>query len=200
MVTDMNTPRGYTMTTRARSVEETRSRILRACVDLAGERLLTEVGLDAIAGRAEVSVQTVLRHFGSRAGLFEAAIGYARTEVAAEREAPVGDVEAALTSLVDHYERRGRAVLLLLGQESTDELIARITEHGRRYHREWVATVFAPFGAGTDEELTDLLVVATDLYTWKLLRLDRGLSRARTLDRMSTLVAAVLAAAPSPEG
>ena len=66
--TDMNSTRPYTMTTRARAVEETRARIIDACVALHGERPVTDIALDDIAGRAGVSVQTVLRHFGSRAG------------------------------------------------------------------------------------------------------------------------------------
>ena len=45
-----------------------------------------------------------------------------------------------------------------------------------------------------DEALLDLLVVATDVYTWKLLRIDRGHSRAVTERRLHDLVDAVLAA------
>ena len=65
------------MTSRARAVEETRRRILDASVDLHGERLVADISLDDIAERAGVSVQTVLRHFGSRAGLVEAAVEHA---------------------------------------------------------------------------------------------------------------------------
>jgi hypothetical protein len=43
------------------------------------------------------------------------------------------------------------------------------------------------------DEAIDLLVVATDVYTWKLLRHDRGLSRSATQERMRALVDAVLA-------
>ena len=46
--------------------------------------------------------------------------------------------------------------------------------------------------------LVDLLVVATDVYTWKLLRRDRRLSVARTRERMEALVRAVLAARATP--
>jgi predicted acylesterase/phospholipase RssA len=46
-----------------------------------------------------------------------------------------------------------------------------------------------------DDVALDLLVVATDVYTWKLLRLDRGHSRAATERLMRTLVEAVLASA-----
>jgi hypothetical protein len=57
-----------------------------------------------------------------------------------------------------------------------------------------VQEVFAPYVAGADdpEELTDLLVVATDVYTWKLLRRDRGLGRDRTERRMRHLVDRIL--------
>ena len=55
--------------------------------------------------------------------------------------------------------------------------------------------VFALYVAAADdpEELTDLLVVATDVYTWKLLRRDRGLGRDRTERRMRLLVDRLLA-------
>ena len=56
--------------------------------------------------------------------------------------------------------------------------------------------MFAPYlpAAGKrQDELVDLLVVATDVYAWKLLRRDRGLSRQDTENRISSLVRAVLA-------
>jgi hypothetical protein len=58
-----------------------------------------------------------------------------------------------------------------------------------------VATVFAPYldrAEPDDGPLLDLLVVATDVYTWKLLRRDRGLTRAATEARMLRLVEALL--------
>jgi hypothetical protein len=56
-----------------------------------------------------------------------------------------------------------------------------------------VREAFAP--ATSDESVLDLLVVATDVYAWKLLRRDRGHSRAQTENRLHTLVTAVLTAA-----
>jgi AcrR family transcriptional regulator len=190
----MDTTRTYTMTTRARAVEETRDRIIDACVALHGERPVTEIGLDDIADRAEVSVQTVLRHFGSRSGLEEASFERAQQAVADERRTPVGDVPAAMRVIVDHYERRGDQALLMLAQEGQQPLMARITKQGKALHRSWVKDVFAPQLAAAEdpEELTDLLVVATDVYTWKLLRRDRGLGRERTERRMRLLVESLL--------
>jgi len=198
MVTDMNTKRTYTMTTRAEAAEATRLRILGATVDLASSRLLTEIGLDAIAEAAGVSVQTVLRRFGTRAALIEAAMDYAREAVAEERRTPVGDVRTAVRTIVEHYERRGDTVLLMIAQEGSDEQLGRLTRNGRVMHRAWVEEVFAPQLAGraNADELVDLLVVATDVYTWKLLRRDRRLSRIATEQRMLHLLGALLDAAP----
>ena len=63
------------MGARAQAVDATRRRIVDALIALAGERPFAEVTLDAVAERAGVSVQTVLRQFGSRDGLFAEADG-----------------------------------------------------------------------------------------------------------------------------
>lgn len=189
--------RSYTMTARARSTEQTRARILDAAVALHGERAASEISLDHIAERASVSVQTVLRHFGSRDGLVEAAFAQAVDEIAAERRTPVGDVDAAISVLVEHYEARGDGVLVLLGQEASEPLAQRITTQGKQMHRAWVEEVFAPFVEHLDDtraqEAIDLLVVVSDVYAWKLLRRDRGLPRGSTESRILRLVNAVLA-------
>ncbi|MCW2758364.1 MAG: regulatory protein TetR, partial [Nocardioidaceae bacterium] len=73
--------------------------------------------------------------------------------------------------------------------------VAGITRGGKALHRTWVEEVFAPFlpdDAAAREESLDLLVVACDVTTWKLLRLDRELSRPHTQARMERLVRAVL--------
>jgi AcrR family transcriptional regulator len=195
-VTDMKPTRGYTMTTRAEAVEATRVAILDALVDLSQRRVFRDIGLEDVASGAGVSVQTVLRHFGSRSGVFEAASAHAQQSVVDERRvAEPGDVDEALTLLTAHYELRGDAVLLLLAQERTEDLAARIVADGRALHRRWVEESFAPLlpgPGGPRDEAVDLLVVATDVYTWKLLRRDRGLGRTRVQQRMVHLVRAVL--------
>ena len=188
----MKTRRAYTMTARARSVEETRRRILEVAAGLATDRRIGAISLDDVATGAGVSVQTVLRQFGSKAGLVDATTAYVERAIVQERAAPVGDVDAAVRVLVDHYEARGGLALLLLAQEQDDAQVRSITDRGKGLHRAWVEEVFAPY-VGGDDELVDLLVVVTDVYAWKLLRLDRKLSRARTEQRMTTLVRAVLA-------
>ena len=185
------------MGARARAVADTRRRILDSLIALAGERPFAEITLDLIAERAGVSVQTVLRRFGSRDGLFAEAMDAAMVDVEDERRTPRGDVDSAVRIVVDHYEARGRTALLMLAQEGHDDVARKATDRGRAMHRAWVRDAFAP--TTLDEAVLDLLVVATDVYTWKLLRVDRGHSRALTERRIHDLVDAVLAAHPYSE-
>jgi AcrR family transcriptional regulator len=186
--------RNYTMAARAESTIETRERILDAVISLSEEKLSLEIVLADVAERSGVSVQTVLRHFGDRRGLFEEARARQVKRVRTERAAPVGDASAAVRTIVAFYERMGEWSLMLQAQEHSDELSRQTVEVARRVHREWVQEIFAPQLAGRRdrEELVDLLVVATDVLTWKILRRDGGMSRSITCDRMLRLVQAVL--------
>ncbi len=192
----MKTTRRYTMTARAEAVEQTRTRILEAAMSLAETRPVSAITLDAVAAAAGVSVQTLLRRFDSRAGLIDAVRQHGLAVVAEERRAPVGDIDAAVRIVLGHYELRGDAVLLMLAEEREDAVTREVTDRGREFHRTWVEETFAPFlpsRAQAREELLDLLAIATDVYTWKQLRRDRGLDLATTQHRVNTLVHAVLA-------
>ena len=194
----MKTTRSYTMGARAEAVAETRRRIIEALFDLGREQMFPDISLDDVAAAADVSVQTILRHFKSRAGLIEATMDHAIATVTEERHAPVGDVDTAVAVIVGHYEERGQMALLMLAQEPSDPQVAELTRRGRAMHRTWVRDVFAPF-AGPRDPLIDLLVVATDVYTWKLLRIDRRYSRARTEQLIHRMATSLLADA-RPEG
>jgi AcrR family transcriptional regulator len=191
----MKTRRSYTMGVRADAVVETRQRIIDSLFELGRERMFPDISLDDVAAAADVSVQTILRHFRSRAGLIEATMDHAIARVNAERAAPVGDVDAAVAVIVGHYEDRGHTALLMLAQEASHPQVAELTRRGRAMHRTWVTDVFAPF-AGPRDPLIDLLVVATDVYTWKLLRIDRRYSRSRTEQLIHRMVTSLLGGAP----
>jgi AcrR family transcriptional regulator len=188
----MKSSRVYEMRARAEQTEQTRRRILDATVAVAAEKPILAVALPDIAKRAGVSVQTVLRQFGSRDGLFDATEVYVRSEVVAELEAPPGDLDAIIEVLMAHYELRGDDVLMFLGQERWEPRAAEITDEGRRMHLVWVRKVFAPFlpdDADEREAVIDLLMVATDVYTWKILRRDRGLGIEETARRVRRMIA-----------
>ena len=183
------------MRARSDAVARTRERILGAVLGLGYDDLDLDPTLERIAVRAGVSVQTVLRHFGTRDALLAAAVEAGRAEVEAERVTPEGDAAAALTTLVAHYELRGLFALEMLARERTDARAAEVTTNGKRLHRDWVETVFADRLPAGDERdaLIDLLVVATDVYAWKLLHLDRALPAGVVVSRMRTMTDAVLA-------
>lgn len=188
--------RPYAMKTRAIAARETRERILGASAALLWETLTPEIRLANVAARAGVSVQTILRHFGTREALLAAAEDRLREQIRAERRAPVGDAAGAVRVIFDHYELRGDGVLRMLAREYGDERMRLINDGGRRAHRDWVESVFGSrLEARTEGErasLVDLLVVATDVYTWKLLRRDRTLARAEAEVRVRRLIEAIL--------
>jgi AcrR family transcriptional regulator len=191
----MKTSRPYVMRARADAADQTRARIVRAAVDLCAETMSLDFGLAEVAARAGTSVQTVLRHYGSRDGLLQAGQRLAQAEVIAERQVPAGDIAAAARTVTRHYERAGDWSLAMLARESRDSRVREVTDGGRQVHRAWVRATFAPQlarAAGDAAVLTDLLVVATDVYTWKLLRRDRGLSQAQVERRVLAMITAIL--------
>jgi AcrR family transcriptional regulator len=192
--------RKYDMGTRQLAKTATRDAIINAAIDTFMAERSFAITLPAVAERANVTVKTVLRHFGSRDALVDAAWAQAYDEVMAERTPPPGDVGAALQLLIAHYERRGEVVLAMLADDSDPRAI-RSNDTGRLAHREWVEQVFADRLPGRLDErarLVDVLVVATDVYAWKLLRLDRGLSVDDVTDRMLLMTEALLAQARTP--
>jgi len=188
MVT-MTSTRNYRMSARAQTVAETRQRILAASLALSSERMTVDIGLDDVARRAGTTVQTVLRHFESRAGLLDATVEFGAGVILAERETPAGDPDTAVRTIIGHYELRGDLMIRLLAQEE-DPRIAAVVGRGRDEHRDWVESTFS--SVQDSPEILDLLVIATDVFTWKLLRRDRRLDRETTERRMLLLVHALL--------
>lgn len=173
------------MGVRAEAAEETRRRIMDAVIGLHMERYYDQISLDDVAKRAGVTVQTVLRRFGSKDGLIDAASDVARERVISQRsEAPVGDIAGAIENLVDHYEEWGESTLRVLAQEDRVQAFRKATDAGRALHYEWVERTFAPMLAGRGGEdrrrLLAQLIAVCDVYFWKILRLDLGLGRGQT--------------------
>lgn len=177
--------RPYRMVARADAARATGSRVLDVAVELFTDKPYEDVSLEEIARRAQVTKRTVLRRFGSKEALFLTAMERAgREEMRARDAAPVGDLAGAVANVVEHYERWGANRLRLLAQEDRIAVVAEDVEAGRRYHWSWVQRTFAPLidgleGAARKRRIA-ALVTLTDVYTWKLLRRDLGLSRADT--------------------
>lgn len=188
--------RSYSMGKREKAAARSSELILNATIDLYWQLPIEEITLAMIAERAGVSVQTVIRKFGSRDEVLTAAAERTRTAVEAQRDdARIGDAESIANVLVAHYEEIGDGVLKLLSEESRLAAIADIVDGGRAYHREWCSRVFAPqLDAAPSSRRPRLLlqlVAICDVYTWKLLRRDGGLSRNETTTAIRELIAAL---------
>ena len=152
-----------------------------------------------VAAHAGVSLSTVVRHFGTKDALLAAlvAVGDDDAErVELRTSIDPGDVVGAVRIVVDDYEASGQQLLHMLAQEHRFPALSQLLDVGRRGHRRWVRWAFGPqldqrTGARKGQ-LEDLLVVATDVSTWKLLRRDRGLSVRATKSAMTELCEAVI--------
>jgi AcrR family transcriptional regulator len=177
--------RPYRMIARAAASEATEQGIRDAAVRLFGELLYDQVSLQAVADRAGVTVQTVLRRFGSKEELFAAAAEQMTQHIQAERDVvAIGDVDGAVANTIETYERWGDQILNLLAQEERMPAIRELTDFGRRHHYGWVEEVFGPLlndnSAGVRSRRVAQLIAVTDLYVWKVLRRDLKLSRHAT--------------------
>jgi AcrR family transcriptional regulator len=142
-------------------MEATRDRIVEVATGAFMSTWYEDVTLRGVAAEAGVALQTVLNHFGTKEQLFA-----------------VGD-----------------SLLRFLALEQRVAVVRVPIERGREGHERWVAHAFPTALAGVDgaayERRLAQLVVATDVYTWKLLRRDKELTRDQTITAMRELVLAL---------
>ena len=162
-------------------MQDTRERILQATRAALIARWFDEVTLGDIAAAAGVSVQTVVNHFGGKEGLIGGIVERFSGEIEEVRyRAAPGDVAAAVDALLTDYEETGDAIWRTLALEERYPALRTLLATGRAGHRRWVEQTFAPaldeLSGAAYEQRVALIVAATDLYTWKLLRRDMGMS------------------------
>jgi AcrR family transcriptional regulator len=184
------------MATRAAAAEATRERILDAACDAFFASWYGDVTLRDVAAAADVALQTVVNHFGTKEALYGAAVERISDAIEARRyDVEPGDIEGAVAVLIDDYDRTGDFTLRTLAAEGRLAVVAPGLARGRRGHQDWVEHVFPSAleglrGAARQRRLAQLVTV-TDVYTWKLLRRDKGLSRDQTMLAVRELVQAL---------
>ncbi|HEV7714252.1 MAG TPA: TetR/AcrR family transcriptional regulator [Steroidobacteraceae bacterium] len=188
--------RVYRQQARAAAAEDTSRRIIGALMECNSERWFDDITLDEVAQRAGVTKQTVIRRFKSKEGLLAALIKVIPSQIRTQREVAPGDVDAAIERVFDLYEGLGDAVIRNLAQESRFAALRSLIELGRREHRMITANNFAPhlshLRKQQQQRAIDALVIATDVYTWKLLRRDMRRTRPEATVVMAGLVRGVL--------
>jgi AcrR family transcriptional regulator len=193
----------YVMTARSAKTEATRRRICESAMELYREHSLNDFTLDDVAARAGTTVQTVLRAFKSKDNLVVEALErltrkdspHLNDRPGGFMPSPPGDVAAAVASIYDVYETIGDLVIRNLSEEERNPALKPTLELGRENHRTWVKEAFAPqlkarSGSARDR-LFQCLVAASDVYTWKILRRDQGLSRPAAEAVVRQMIAAV---------
>ena len=188
--------RPYRQKARAEAAEETARRIAQAFGDLNNEHWFEDITLEEVAARAGVTVRTIIRRFGSKEGLLNGYIDYVAPEIIEMLTTPPGDVAGDIKRVIDLYESIGDGVIRNLAQELRFPALRPALERGRKEHRRNTEATYAPWldtlNAKERRRVLDALVVARDIYTWKLVRRDMGHSRAETEAVMLGLVTAIL--------
>ena len=183
------------MVARAERSDATRRRVLDAAMGILFGSL-APVTLNSTAERAGVSVQTILRGFGSQPALVRAAAEEAWRRVVDQRsQAPVGDIDASVKVLFIHYETYGDRLIQARAREGAVPELSAGLNRARADHRRWVARTYRPQLAlhleVERERVLNALVAVTDVYNWKLLRRDLALDRREAEATLAGMVASV---------
>jgi AcrR family transcriptional regulator len=186
------------MSLRSRRSEATAERIREAGWARFSIRGYDEVSLAEVAEAAGVSVPTVRSHFSRKEDLFLAGyLTWGMKAVESRESARQAEPITAICSLLKDYERQGGVGLHLLAEEDRFPAVKEMTAGGRAYHRWWLGEVFerhlSQLAPAARERRIAQLFLATDLVSWKLLRLDLGLSPRRTEAAVLENVRALLA-------
>ena len=178
--------RGYRMTARAQATEQTGQRIIDAMLGRYVQVPYDRIRLEDVAADAEVTVQTVIRRFGTKHGLLAATVEREFVRLAADRAAAMGDSpERTLHSLVEYYEDHGALILKLYAEAGQAPGVPELAARGRAYHVNWCREAFSePLGPSRDKSTRARrlaqIVAICDATTWRILRFDGRLSPRQT--------------------
>ncbi|MCK9932849.1 TetR/AcrR family transcriptional regulator [Frankia sp. Mgl5] len=189
--------RTYQQRRRAESADANTERILAAGAELFGERPFDQITLAAVAERAEVGVQTVIRRVGTKDGLVRAVNAWLVPQIEGDRGEPdVSDPAGVAERLARQYERWGQVTDRAIRQQDVSPALAEAAAAGRQAHRAWTAAAFA---AELDRrppadrhDLLGRLTAVCGVELWLVLRNDEGLSVEATRAAVADLIAACL--------
>ncbi|MDG6107826.1 TetR/AcrR family transcriptional regulator [Dactylosporangium aurantiacum] len=186
----MNTPaRPYRQRARAESASGNTGRILAAALELFVERPFEQVTLAAVAERAGVGLQTVIRRVGTKDGLVEAVNAWIAPQVAAGLGDPPGpDPALVAAAFRRHYSRWAPALERTLAQEDSSPALKASAEAGRAGHRGWLAAAFP----GLDPVTFGRLVGVTGVELWLVLTKHEGLDVADAEATVALLIRSVI--------
>lgn len=183
---------------RAASAERTHERVIDAMLDRFASHPYDGIRLEDVASDAGVTVQTVIRRFGGKAGLMVATVAREQARVVAAREAVSSGTPArTVADLVTHYERYGSLILKVYAEADRVEGLPELAVAGRRYHLDWCRRAFeehvdGPPGSATRARRLAQVTAICDATTWRILREDLALDPDETELALMELLAPLL--------
>jgi AcrR family transcriptional regulator len=195
----MKSARGYTQTARADAAEDKTRRIRQAALELFVELPYDQLTLHAVAERAGVGLQTVIRRTGGKDGLVAMVAEWAGPQVAALLGEPDSDDPAVVAgAFARQYETWALVNERTYTQRESSPALAAYAEAGRRAHRDWVRSAFADRLAALPRarrtRVLARLVAVTGVELWLVLTAHEGLTAGQAEDTIAMLVRAALAA------
>jgi AcrR family transcriptional regulator len=190
--------RPYKQVARAQGQQRTRAALLDAAVEEFTEGRWEQVSLQALAKRAKVTKQTLLRHFGSKDGLLMQALASSAAEMYQQRwSAPQGDIAGAVDNVLDHYEAWGeRSLRVGAWLESGPPTLASLSQMARQVHYEWVEFAFGPqlerLHGQARVRCRAALIALCDVHTWWLLSHDLGFERSEVRATLTNAIERLL--------
>jgi AcrR family transcriptional regulator len=194
-------PRKYNRNRRDAVMAETRDRIVGAVVALHSERGVRDTSYAMIAGRADVAIPTVYKHFPSLADLLGACVGHV-----GERAPPLGseifaeipDAAGRLRALAQVLVARHRYFQPWLRWTVHEApLIPELGVHHQRIAaalRGLIVQAVAPaFSGDPPPALLGLLEAIFEYRTWQTLTKTQGLSDAAAADAIGSAAHSLLA-------
>jgi AcrR family transcriptional regulator len=184
----MKSARPYRQQQRAAAANANTERIMEATLELYVERPFDQITLAAVAERAGVGVQTVIRRAQTKDGLARMVREWTAAQVQDARGEPTSDPDAIAEALRRQYERWGAAAARTLQQEDVSPALAESARGGRKAHREWLETAFPDAPA----DLIAGLIGVCGVELWNVLRRDGGLTAEQTRDTVAHLIRSLL--------
>lgn len=198
-------PRRYDRRRRDEAVAATRERIVGAVVALHAELGPSRTTYAMIAGRADVAIPTVYKHFPKLAGLFAACIGHVSAQVpplSPDALSRHPDATARLTALVWALFERHRlfAPWLRWSRHETHllpDMAVYFTKMRERHVRLIREALEPAYGSRAPAKLVAVIEALTGFDAWQTLTQDNGLSADEAAEAVADTLTALVGRAPA---